>query len=120
MSDTASKLSLSAEELALAMSMSGNPQTGKLLLVSSFGELAESEERSRLYAAGHSLFARDLVTLVAGEAELTADLRRLLSVLNESDFSIQLLKQNGGLDSIVYAVQGENIVEQVSKQGVAY
>lgn len=117
---TQSTVQLSVEEMALAMSLAGMPETGKLFLYSAYGELSGEDESSRLYAAGHSLVARDLIYIVEGRAELSHDMKRIFSILTESEYSIQYVKQQEGLANLVYAVQGADIIEQASKQGVAY
>jgi len=113
------ELKMGIEELALALSLMGRPEAAKGLLFASFGQMAAAEEQGRLLAAGHSLMARGLLSVQAGQSCLAEDLRELLQVLIGNDFAIQFNRRSGtSEETLAYFVRGSKIVRQELQQGV--
>lgn len=81
---------LSPEELALTFAQLGRPEVGKGVLEHQLGiGLSQEEVYARLTSAGHSLLARDWMTLT-GDDQIVVDpaLHRMATALTRADFSI--------------------------------
>lgn len=81
---------LSVEELALAMSLVGRPESGHNLMAAQLGAMKQEEARIRLLTAGHSLMARGWLAMDAqGTMHLADSVARVARVLSRADFSIR-------------------------------
>ena len=115
---------ISAEEVALAMSVAGYPGNANSLLEATFGDLSEDERRGRLKAAGASLAARRLLT-IEGEQPPTLDpnLARVVSILHAPAFSLKYDRGSpGALDTIAYHFERRDgtVIEQTIREGVVH
>jgi len=92
---------LSPEELALAMSMVGNADVAKGLLVSQFGVMDAAQMQERLFAAGHSLIAKSLLSVdtASGQTHLDEALSAAASALCKADFTIRFSRGEKGLSN---------------------
>jgi hypothetical protein len=75
------EFTLGVEELTAAISLAGQVEAAKGLLVGTFGELSADEQKGRLMAANHALLARGWVTLVEGKPRLDERLAGLITRL---------------------------------------
>lgn len=80
---------LSLEELAVSLSMLGNPALGKGILVSELGQISSEEERGRLSAATHTLMAKEILSLKEKKLTPAASFLNLITPLINCDFSIR-------------------------------
>jgi len=80
---------LSLEELAVSLSMLGNPVLGKGILVSELGQISSEEERGRLSAATHTLMAKEILSLKESKLTPAASFVNLITPLINCDFSIR-------------------------------
>lgn len=113
---------LGVEEVALAMSMVGQPEMAHNLMVVQLGTMSQEEARARLLAAGHSLIARGWLTMDEhGEMHLAAPLARIARVLSRADFSIRYTRSHQNAELALTFHFGEGgIFAHRMEQGVVH
>jgi len=114
---------VSAEELALALSLVGRPDVAKGLLVGHFGLMEEAHMHSRLYAAGHSLMSKALLSVDAsrGQSRLDDNFADVVSALAECDFTIRFTRSQDDVEQhVAYHIRGATIVEHRVAEGVVH
>jgi hypothetical protein len=112
---------LSIEELAYLMGALGEPDIAGGFLVVLLGELTPSETEGRLYAASHSLMARDLlhVDTTTGEQEICEPLADMVRGIVYHDFSLRCSYVETGIErSAAFFVSENRIVQHVLEQQV--
>lgn len=114
--------SMSVEELALALSLSGDPQVGRDLLRIHLGEMEKVEVDACLHAAAHSLLARGWVTMTADlQFELSVEFASVVQAVNDADFSIQFRKASEeGEYLLTYHLFAKKIFEHATELGVVH
>jgi len=113
---------LSVEEVALAMSIVGQPEMAHNLMAAQLGEMQQEEARARLLAAGHSLMARRWLTMDAqGTMHLAEPLGRVARVLSRADFSVRYSRSHRNADFSLSFHFGEGgIFAHRIEQGVVH
>lgn len=113
---------LSVEEVALAMSLVGQPEVAHNLMVSQLGAMKQEEARVRLLTAGHSLIARGWLTMDArGTMHLADSLARIACVLSRADFSIRYSRAHRNADlSLSFHFGEDGIFAHRVEQGVVH
>ena len=117
---------ISADELALAMSIMGYPQSARSLLEATWGPLREDEISGRLYAAGTSLAARSWLKVDSTETPLAAldhHLGEIVQLLVHPAFTLKYDKgASGDLQTCAYhfAADRDLVVEHSVRQGVVH
>jgi hypothetical protein len=121
MNTTENHYRLGIEELAVALSLAGSPESAKGLLVANFGELDENEERGRLLAAHHSLMARGLLTLKGQDPQLEEKFKRTVSFIIKNDYFLQFNKGAGEIEDIrSYYYRKDKIIDHQIESGVIH
>jgi hypothetical protein len=110
------------EELALALSMKGQPIMAHNLLDYHLGPMEKEDVEARLYTAGHSLLARGWLTIDdEGETQIRDRLNDVVSILHESDFSIRFSRASKFEESILtYHFNGKKKLEHFIDMGVVH
>ena len=113
---------LSVEEVALAMSLVGQPEVAHNLMMAQLGEMKQEEARARLLTAGHSLMARGWLTMDAQGAMHLADaMARVTRVLSHADFSIRYSRSHRNADlSLSFHFEEDGIFAHRVEQGVVH
>lgn len=113
---------LSAEEVALALNLVGQPEIGHSTMIAQLGPLSQEDARARLLAAGHSLMARGLLTMNAeGSLFLEETLARVARVLSHADFTIRYSRSHQNMDlSLSYHFSKGAIFEHQIEKGVVH
>jgi hypothetical protein len=84
------ELRLGIEDLAFALSAVDESKAAHDLMLAQLGSMSSSEARARLMAAGHSLMARELLTMDDGsKVQLQQPLAEVARVLTHADFMIR-------------------------------
>jgi len=108
---------LSIEELAFAMGVLGGVETASGILQAVLGQREKAELDGRLYAAGHSLMARGLLTVdvPAQSKELDSALGRMVEVMLASDFTLRYSRATHGQEEVLnhFFRQGRIVSERV-------
>lgn len=119
---TTNTISLSPEEVALALTQLGHPEFGRDVIVSQFGPLSPEEVRARVLSAGHSLIARELLAITPeGELRLVEPILRFAHVLAASDFSLHYRRVWSGIQFIsTYHFHDGAIFEHKIERGIAH
>lgn len=113
---------LSVEEVALAVSMAGQPEVAHGLMMAQLGTMPQEEVRARLRAAGHSLLARGWLAMDAqGEMHLADPLTRIARVLSRADFSIRYSRSHRNAElALTFHFGEEGIFAHRLEQGVVH
>jgi hypothetical protein len=113
---------LSVEEVALAMSMVGQPEVAHDLMLAQLGTMKQEEARVRLLTAGHSLMAQGWLTMDAqGAMHLADPLARVARVLSRADFSIRYSRSHREADlSLSFHFGERGIFAHRIEQGVLH
>ncbi len=108
-----SSIRLSLEELSVVIGLIGFPEVAKGLLYGQLGEISEDEEKGRLYAANHTLLAKDILKTQGSQTRLSEIIVRLVSPLISNEYSIRGSLGGAGRaeEVLTYYVRGEKLVE---------
>lgn len=108
---------LSVEELAFAMGVLGGGEMASGILQAVLGQREKAEMDGRLYAAGHSLMARGLLTVdVASQSkELDGRLSSMVEVMLASDFTLRCSRSARGEEQVLnlFFRRGQIVSERV-------
>lgn len=116
-------LRLSVEELALALTQIGQPEVARNLIITHLGaEISPPDVHARIMSAGHSLMARDLLSISEdGSLLLAESLLRTAHALSKADFSIRYSRSHPQADFLLtYHYSAGNIFKHQIEQGVVH
>ena len=113
---------LSVEEVAMTLSIIGQPKEAHALMVAQLGKIGQEEARVRLLTAGHTLMARGYLSLdLEGRAHLSEPLARVVHVLAQADYTIRYNRSYRDADfSLAFHFDAENIFAHRLEQGVVH
>jgi hypothetical protein len=113
--------SLSLEELAAVISLTGQRAQARALLINNLGDMSPDEERGRMFAADHSLMARDLVSIKDKKPQLHPDLVRIVNGMFGGGVVIRSGKTGAfGEDSLSYYFGFEGWLEHKVRDSVIF
>jgi hypothetical protein len=113
---------LSVEEMALALSIVGQPQAAHDLMAAQLGDMEQEEARVRLLTAGHALMARGWLAMdEQGTVHLAEPVARVARVLSRAEFTIRYSLFDQQLDlSLAYHFGEGGIFSHNLEQGVVH
>jgi len=114
------KFQLSVEEVAYAMGLLGEPGVARGFMITVLGEQDAREMEGHLFAASHSLMAREYLELdfKAGAQHLDKTLAEVVKALMQHEFSLRCSRLVEEEHLVNYFFHGEGIVEHTLLHGV--
>jgi len=114
---------LSLEELSFAMGLLDGQDAASAFLLTALGERDQREIEGRLYAAAHSLIARDCLRIAQDDQQvkkhLDESLARVVRTMLDHDYYIRCSRTMRGIQDVVtYFIGGVAIVESCTLQDV--
>jgi len=117
------KLSISVEELALALGLINSAELGRSILAGPYDNLTEEQVEQRLTTASHSLLARGLCSLSAqGQPVLDSDLENALFPLARYDslFQLGILRDRVHSNTVIHVIKGKSFSSHFVQLGVVH
>ncbi len=113
---------LSVEEIALVMSIIGQPQMAHDIMVAQLGAMQKEEAHIRLLTAGHSLLARKWLDIDAeGKMSLVEPLMSWGQILVHADFSIRYSRSSRQADySFTHHFKENRVLTHIIEQGLLH
>ncbi len=113
---------LTVEEIALLMSLRKQPELAQELLQAQLGPLTKENVEGRLYAAGHTLIARDeLAVAVDGSIHIGEEMTLLTQILLDAPHSLRYTRSYRNADLLLtYHFYQGVIYEHRLVQGVVH
>ena len=116
-------IKLGTEEVALALTLIGEPQIAQETLVAQFGDdLTQEEVQTRLLTAGHSLMARDYLTVDSeGKIHLDAEVSEVADILAHADYSVRFERAYSNADlMLTFHFKDGRIFGHALEQGLVH
>lgn len=115
-------ISLSVEEIAVALGAEGNEQAASSILLTQFGKLSKNEMEGRLYSAIHALMADGRLSSAGdGSVHNSPELKEVAEILSRVDYTVRYQRRDDKTESfLAYHFLGKKVFEHRPKQKVIH
>jgi hypothetical protein len=115
-------ISLSIEEIAVAMGAEGDSQVALGILIKQFGKVSKDEMEGRLYSAIHALIAEGRLSSTGdGNVQNSPELREVARILLKADYTVRYQRRQEKSEYfLAYHFLGKKVFEHRLKQKVVH